>query len=97
MPNTPRIPAKLPARHNREKLYEEVWAEPAQQVAKKYGISDVALAKNARKLGVLGDGFWVKVNDGLADAFHSATPSSKEIKNSLRDASNGAVHSFSTS
>ncbi len=39
-------------RYNREKLYEEVWSEPTREVAKKYGVSDVALAKTCRKLKV---------------------------------------------
>jgi hypothetical protein len=35
---------------NRDELYEEVWATPMQTLAKKYGISDVGLAKICRKL-----------------------------------------------
>jgi len=38
--------------YDREKLYEEVWKEPALVVAKLYGISSVALAKACRKLSV---------------------------------------------
>jgi len=34
------------------KLYEEVWAEPVTTVAKRYGISDVALRKICRRLAV---------------------------------------------
>jgi len=33
------------AQYDRERLYEEVWSEPTQTVARKYGISDVALSK----------------------------------------------------
>ena len=29
--------------YKREVLYEEVWAEPVSTVAKRYGVSDVAL------------------------------------------------------
>ena len=32
-------------RYERAKLYEEVWAEAVTKVAKRYGISDVALRK----------------------------------------------------
>ena len=39
-------------RYQRKQLYEEVWAEPATTVAKRYGISSVALAKICRKLAV---------------------------------------------
>lgn len=38
--------------YQRDKLYEEVWAEPVSKVAKRYGISGVALAKICRKLAV---------------------------------------------
>ena len=38
--------------YDREKLYEEVWKEPALVVAKRYGVSSVALAKACRKLSV---------------------------------------------
>ena len=36
----------------REQLYDLVWSEPMQRLAKKIGISDVAIAKHCRKLGV---------------------------------------------
>ena len=39
-------------RYEREKLFEEVWAEPMLAVAARYGVSSVALAKTCRKLGV---------------------------------------------
>jgi hypothetical protein len=47
---------------NREELYEEVWATPMQTLAKKYGISDVGLAKVCRKLSipVPGRGHWAR-------------------------------------
>ncbi|MDO8473393.1 MAG: hypothetical protein Q7T05_06195 [Dehalococcoidia bacterium] len=38
--------------YQRDKLYDEVWAEPVSRVAKRYGISGVALAKVCRKLAV---------------------------------------------
>ncbi len=37
----------------REKLYEEVWQTLGLQLAKRYGISDVALVKICRKMDVL--------------------------------------------
>ena len=39
-------------RYERAKLYEEVWIEAVTTVAKRYGISDVALRKICRKLAV---------------------------------------------
>jgi hypothetical protein len=55
-----------PEYYNREKLYEEVWAEPALEVAKRYGVSDVAIAKACRKMRipVPGRGYWSKVQNG---------------------------------
>ena len=56
--------------YDRDILYDEVWAEPMRDVARRYGISDVALAKTCRKLGVPvpGRGYWAKVKAGKADA-----------------------------
>jgi len=51
---------------NRDELYEEVWATPMQTLAKKYGISDVGLAKICRKLliPVPGRGYWARKEAG---------------------------------
>jgi hypothetical protein len=51
---------------NRDELYEEVWATPTQTLAKKYGISDVGLAKVCRKLAipVPGRGYWARKDAG---------------------------------
>ncbi|MGH7826451.1 MAG: hypothetical protein ACREQ7_14905 [Candidatus Binatia bacterium] len=50
------------SRYNREQLYDEVWSEPTQNVAKKYGLSDVGLAKVCKKLQIPrpGLGYWAK-------------------------------------
>jgi hypothetical protein len=52
--------------YERDKLYKEVWAEPMTTVAKRYGISDVALRKQCKKLEIPlpGNGHWAKVNAG---------------------------------
>jgi hypothetical protein len=52
--------------YEREKLYQEVWAEPIRDVAKRYEVSDVALAKTCRKLAIPlpGRGYWAKVRAG---------------------------------
>jgi hypothetical protein len=49
-------------KYNREVLYKEVWKHPVRQLAEKYGVSDVGLAKACRKLGVPlpGLGYWAK-------------------------------------
>jgi len=48
--------------YRRAELYEQVWAEPVRIVAKRYGISDVALAKTCRRLSVPipGRGYWAE-------------------------------------
>ncbi len=50
--------------YEREK--EEVWIEPVQIVAKRYGISDVALAKTCRRLAVPlpPRGYWASIRGG---------------------------------
>ena len=47
---------------DRKKLYEEVWEIPTSQLAKKYGISDVALSKICKKLNVPKPprGYWAR-------------------------------------
>ena len=50
----------------RVELYEQVWTEPVRSVAKRYGISDVALAKHCKKLSVPvpGRGYWAEREAG---------------------------------
>ncbi len=51
---------------DRETLYAEVWKEPVSTVAKRYRVSDVALRKICKKLGVPVPplGYWAKVAAG---------------------------------
>ena len=53
-------------RYERVKLYEEVWAEAVTTVAKRSGISDVALRKICKKLAVPLPplGYWARVAAG---------------------------------
>lgn len=53
-------------RYERAKLYEEVWAEAVTTVAKRYGISDVALRKICKQLAVPLPplGYWAKIAAG---------------------------------
>ena len=53
-------------RYERVKLYEEVWIEAVTTVAKRYGISDVALRKICRKLAIPLPplGYWAKIAAG---------------------------------
>ena len=50
----------------RERLYAEVWEQPASKVAEKYSISDVAIGKHCRRLRVPvpGRGYWEKKRAG---------------------------------
>lgn len=50
----------------REELYEWVWTTPTQQLAERFGISDVALAKICKKLKVPKPprGYWAQVASG---------------------------------
>lgn len=51
---------------SREDLYELVWSKPMLELAKDFGISDVALAKRCRRLAipVPGRGYWARVDAG---------------------------------
>ena len=63
---SPRVPHRLLARFDREKLYEQVWSQPIGKLAPEYGVSDVALAKTCRKLLIPlpGRGYWAKAAVG---------------------------------
>lgn len=51
---------------SREDLYELVWSKPMVELAKDFGISDVALAKRCRRLAipVPGRGYWARLDAG---------------------------------
>jgi hypothetical protein len=50
----------------RDQLYDLVWSEPMQRLSKQIGISDVAIAKHCRKVGVPVPerGYWNKLQAG---------------------------------
>ncbi len=52
--------------YEREKLYEEVWNAPVIQVAKLYGISNVAIKKICKSMNVPTppNGYWAKLRHG---------------------------------
>ena len=54
--------------YNRETLYYEVWQEPVTEVAKKYGVSDVAIRKVCQSLDIPMPqvGYWAKFRAGKA-------------------------------
>ena len=55
-----------PIRLSREDLYELAWSKPISSLAQDFGISDVALAKRCRRLGIPipGRGYWARVAAG---------------------------------
>lgn len=57
---------KIAGALSREDLYELVWSKPMLDLAKDFGISDVALAKRCRRLAipVPGRGYWARVDAG---------------------------------
>lgn len=57
---------QLASRYNRVQVYEEIWSEPMQHVARRYDISDVGLAKICKKLKIPrpGLGYWAKKTAG---------------------------------
>lgn len=52
--------------YQREKLYQEVWAEPLLKVSKRYEVSDVALNKICKRLNIPlpGRGYWARLKAG---------------------------------
>lgn len=52
--------SSLASRYNREEIYNEIWQQPIQHVAKKYNLSDVGLARVCRRLNIPrpGRGYW---------------------------------------
>src|SRR5262249_3148828 len=57
---------ELVSKYDREKIYEEIWSEPIQRVAKRYEISNVGIGKICRKLNTPGPGcgYWAKGAEG---------------------------------
>lgn len=51
---------------SREDLYQLAWSKPTRELAKDFGISDVAMAKRCRRLGIPipGRGYWARVDAG---------------------------------
>jgi hypothetical protein len=58
--------SRVPASVDRETLFNEVWSEPVRKLARRYSVSDVALAKVCRRMGIPlpPRGHWAKVAAG---------------------------------
>ena len=52
----------LASRYDREEIYDKIWSQPIQHVAKEYKVSDVYLIKVCKKLDIPrpGVGYWAK-------------------------------------
>ena len=52
--------------YQRDELYAAVWGEPKQQLARKLGISDVALGRACKRMRipVPGRGYWARLSSG---------------------------------
>lgn len=63
----------------REKLHKEVWQTPVRQLAKKYGMSDVGLAKVCKRMDIPlpPRGYWAKQAHGHKVAPQALPPASK--------------------
>src|SRR4051794_9945076 len=72
--------------YRRGELYEQVWTEPVRTVAKRYGISDVALAKVCRKLAVPvpGRGYWAEREAGKGPSRPPLPPPSAGMASEVR-------------
>jgi hypothetical protein len=66
-PAEQRLGVARPSRcYDRKTLYDQVWSQPVQVVAKSYSVSGVALAKTRRKLQipVPPRGYWARIRNG---------------------------------
>ena len=55
-------------KYNKEQIEKLIWANPIRKVAEKMGVSDIALHKRCKRLGVVKPppGHWAKVEHGKA-------------------------------
>ncbi|MGB7069070.1 MAG: hypothetical protein WBD22_06210 [Pyrinomonadaceae bacterium] len=53
--------------YGREELFDLIWSKSIQQLAKEFGMSDVALAKKCKAVGLPrpGRGYWAKIEAGM--------------------------------
>jgi hypothetical protein len=69
----------------REELYRLVWSTPVTQLAKKFGISDVGLAKICKKMKIPrpGRGYWEKVSHGRKPFFPPLPPAAGDVRKEI--------------
>jgi hypothetical protein len=71
----------------RKELYGQVWSEPMMRLARRYGVSDVALAKLCRKHEIPRPprGYWAKKHVGKAPAQTSLPHPTNDYPIAMRD------------
>jgi hypothetical protein len=69
------------AKLSRIELYQKVWATPRTQLAKEFGISDVAIAKRCKKLNIPQPplGYWAKFQAGKKLKRAPLPPTEEEV------------------
>ncbi|HEY0980623.1 MAG TPA: hypothetical protein VGE80_00755, partial [Schlesneria sp.] len=79
----------------RKELYDQVWSEPMLHVAKRYGISDVGLAKICRKQKIPCPprGHWAKKAAGQSPIQIPLPKSDKESKIIIRESPESTTRS----
>lgn len=65
----------------RQELYDLVWSTPASRLAQDFGVSDVAVAKRCKRLGVPRPfrGYWAKVEAGKKPRKSPLPPTADEL------------------
>ena len=65
----------------RQELYDLVWSTPASRLAQDFGVSDVAIAKRCKRLGVPrpSRGYWAKIEAGKKPRKSPLPPTADEL------------------
>jgi hypothetical protein len=74
-------PARSLPELSRQDLYDLVWSKPASALSEDFGVSDVAIAKRCKKLGVPrpSRGYWAKVEAGKKPRKPPLPPTADEL------------------
>jgi len=75
-------PAQWMLRFDRQKLYEEIWSEPAERVAARHGVSGVAIIRVCRCLEIPKPprGYWAKKAAGHRTTRRPKLPKFDDMK-----------------
>ena len=90
-------PAGKSVNLGREELYELVWSEPMIRLAKRFALTDVALAKTCKRMGipVPRRGFWRRKETGYRVGRPALPPlkpgMTTDVELQLRDPADGTL------